>query len=287
MIRHLVRRTTPVALRRALRNAIPASIRDRQVWEREFLRAGFSPERARAAARSDALRKDFHDCGFVHLHPAIRHDLSLVVDVGTNEAQWLSSLMHMTTVGAAELFEPNPDLCRALERKFRDCPTVRVHQVALGTEPGTVPFHITHETVYSSILPPREDLDAMYADPGARTARVVDVPMSTLDREIPSDATIDLLKLDVQGFERAVLEGGRATLARTRMLHMELNLVPHYERDTVIDDLYSLVVRDLGFAFWSILPPYYTADGRALWADAVFVNPQLVPSPTQSPAAHG
>src|SRR5207302_10493217 len=101
--------------------------------------------------------------------------------------------------------------------------------------------------------------------------------ISALDEFVSSSEIVDLIKLDVQGYERDVLAGATATIARTRCLLIETNFRSHYRGDETFAELAKMLVSDLGFEFWDICPPHRGTAGRALWADVVFVNPRLEP----------
>jgi hypothetical protein len=52
--------------------------------------------------------------------------------------------------------------------------------------------------------------------------------------------------VDVQGFEGAVLEGGRATLARARRMVIEVSVRPLYEGQSLLPEILQ-TVRGWGF----------------------------------------
>ena len=53
----------------------------------------------------------------------------------------------------------------------------------------------------------------------------------TLDSVLPESKLVDLLKIDVQGFERAVLSGAKRVLGNTRAVLIEATLQSHYVGD--------------------------------------------------------
>jgi thiazole synthase ThiGH ThiG subunit len=108
-----------------------------------------------------------------------------------------------------------------------------------------------------------------------RVAAQVPVQVQTLDHMTRELERVDLLKLDVQGFERQVLAGGHETLQRTTALLIEANFVSHYASDDSFGTLTELLAR-AGFELWDLSPPFHAPNGRALWCDAVFVKPALV-----------
>src|SRR5581483_4361453 len=98
-----------------------------------------------------------------------------------------------------------------------------------------------------------------------------------LDDVLHDDEPIDLIKIDVQGFEHSVLRGALKTLQRTRALLVETNFTSHYCGDGSFGTLFNHLT-ELGFEFWNVSAPYRGSKGRALWADAVFLNRALAPS---------
>jgi len=136
----------------------------------------------------------------------------------------------------------------------------------------------------SSLLPSSKRLQNLYGRDGERTATVT-VPVRRLDEFTEDAEPVDLLKIDVQGFERQVLEGAPATLSRTRAILIELNFQDHYEGEGSFADL-ATQLRKFGFEFWDMSLPERGPDGRASWADAVFVSPATA-SAIESSVSHG
>ena len=76
------------------------------------------------------------------------------------------------------------------------------HRLAVGSRPGTATIYLTHHSTTSSLIKPEDSVAAE------------DVEITTLsdfvDRE--AIATIDLLKVDAEGFDLEVLRGAEALL---------------------------------------------------------------------------
>ena len=80
------------------------------------------------------------------------------------------------------------------------------------------------------------------------------------------------MKIDVQGFEDRVLNGGEQTLLRTRVLIVEISFIELYSGQLLFDDLYS-VIRNRGFSCVGFEEVSRDRNsGRSLQADAVFVR---------------
>jgi len=130
------------------------------------------------------------------------------IDAGAFEGGMLRHLCRFAPQGRHLAFEPNPEKFRKLEAAF---PGVRVLPYALGERPGEVPFHraiahpalsgLRHRAKYWGQDEPTEEIR---------------VPMETLDRVVPHDLPIAFVKVDVEGGELGLLQGGVELLRRWR-----------------------------------------------------------------------
>jgi FkbM family methyltransferase len=209
---------------------------------------------------------------FSILPPTFKHSPSFVIDVGANEGQWIGALMELLPVPKVWIFEPNPEAMKICQDRIGRRPAITYFDLALGDSAGQAELHVTAASDFASILQPRaEFLEAHYGMDAAHIIVNKVVEVATLDSLVPESQSVDLLKIDVQGLERAVLSGARRVLARTRAVLIEANLQSHYDGDDTFPALWNQLV-DLGFSFWSFSSPYTTGGGKALWADAVFVK---------------
>lgn len=209
------------------------------------------------------------------LPPSVKRSLRFVVDVGANEGQWIGSLIDLLPVSEVWIFEPNPEAMKICQGRIGKGPGIRYFDVALGDDYTDTNLHVTSGSDFSSVLQPRTEFMAKNYGDAARVVRSIPVRLRPLDSLVPNSRTVDLLKIDVQGFERAVLCGARRVLARTRCILIETNLYSHYVGDDIFPALWSVLVNE-GFSFWSLSSPHLGWQGKALWADAVFVRPQSV-----------
>jgi len=129
------------------------------------------------------------------------------VDVGANRGQVLRDAVRVAPRGRHVAFEPIPSLAAELTRAF---PDVDCRQMALGAGPEVAQFcHFTALDGWSGLRRSPE-----ISDQRGRPEYIT-VEVSTLDAQL-AGVTPSVIKVDVEGAELAVLEGGRALLARTR-----------------------------------------------------------------------
>lgn len=138
------------------------------------------------------------------------------IDVGANIGE--VSIILSQRVGAdgrVMAFEPQPRIFEYLRGNLalNHCANVTTRNLALAAVAGTV--HMT-DTKW-------DDMNRVHDGPG------IAVPASTLDAEVDGDGPIALLKVDVEGSELRVLEGGAKVLARTQCINCEMG-EGHYRR---------------------------------------------------------
>jgi FkbM family methyltransferase len=127
--------------------------------------------------------------------------LRFFVEVGANHPTQASQTWHLEQAGwTGVLVEPQPDLAALLvsTRSAQVFATACSSPVNVGK---LLPFHVDGA---------RSALDAERMAPGSKVAKVIYVPIRTLDSildEAEAPSPIDLLSIDVEGHESEVLEG--------------------------------------------------------------------------------
>jgi hypothetical protein len=102
--------------------------------------------------------------------------------------------------------------------------------------------------------------------------------MTTLDAFAGSASLdhIDILKIDVQGGERAVLLGADRLLSQRKIdvLFLEAFFVPHYQGASLYHELAGLL-QGYGYTLYNIYDMVRAANGQLRFADALFVSKEF------------
>ena len=201
-----------------------------------------------------------------------QEQINLVLDVGANTGQFVDELRAGGYAGRIVSFEPLATAHEELRARAAADPNWTVaDRTAVGAAAGSVEIHVSGNSVSSSIL---EMLPShSQAEPLSGYVGVERVPVNCLDglcALAPEDRV--LLKIDVQGYERPVLEGARNVLARARGIVCEMSLVPLYEGQGLAWEMWDLLAAE-GFEAWSLEPGFrHPESGRMLQLDGVFVR---------------
>lgn len=140
----------------------------------------------------------------------------VVVDVGANIGQFMAAVTAWHPRASILSIEPDPDSFGRLQANAAPRPGVDTVCAAAGAAPATMTLHRHELSVMSTLRPP---IDEPF-DP-SRSARVDVLPLDEIARDLDR---IDLLKIDVEGFELDVIRGATEVLGRTRFVLVEIGL---------------------------------------------------------------
>jgi len=194
----------------------------------------------------------------------VRREPEVIVDVGANDGQ--SALRFRAAFPKARIISLEPvtetfeELRRRTEGKDIECV-----QLALGPESGSAEIFITKSSYMSSLVkpPPEEQI-------GRETIAVL-----SLDDflRVQSIETVDLLKIDAEGLDLAVLQGGAEALS-SRACHLillEVGWTRGDPRHPLFDDVRDFL-SPFGFQLLGIYDQTteWSGEARLRYANALF-----------------
>ena len=187
----------------------------------------------------------------------------VILDVGAHNGEWLFVLKAISPHAVVHAFEPFPALAaflRTLVERNR-WTGVHVTETLVGAEPGNGELHFADGAT---------DCASTVVDFQATYSACLRVSRLTLDDYVEAHGLdeVSLVKIDVEGGEREVLQGAARTLARLRppiVLELLFTTNPAHlqrQRETI-----GQLAR-LGYTFSQIQP-----DGRLVRQDEVAPDP--------------
>lgn len=209
---------------------------------------------------------------YLELQSVLNHKHDIVVyDIGANRGDFASFLTKLPTLEAVYCFEPIPDVFQELLYKTQTSKNIRCFQVALGDQCGMKRMYVNDFSPSSSMLP----IDPIHIEefPHTEKSHEVEVRMMTLEEAVREFRLLppDFIKIDVQGFEDRVINGGREIIKRAKFCMLELSLVSLYEESVLLPEMNRLM-RELGFSLTSIVGKIIGRSGEILQLDGLYRN---------------
>jgi FkbM family methyltransferase len=203
--------------------------------------------------------------------------INTVFDIGANTGQFAQEIRKVGFDGLIISFEPLTNAYQKLTTNASTDPNWIIHpQTAIGDHDGEIEINVSNNS-YSSILPM---LTAhTNAAPSSFYINKEKVLISRLDTVCSNYLKKDsryFIKIDTQGYEWSVLDGGESILANALGVCCELSIVPLYEGQHLWQEIIERL-KHSGFTLWAIQKGFTDANnGRALQVEGIFIRSSLI-----------
>ncbi|TWU41304.1 2-O-methyltransferase NoeI [Novipirellula aureliae] len=199
----------------------------------------------------------------------------IVIDGGAFKGDVADRMSRVFSNQQIHAFEPNGELFESMKSRFADNQRIVCHHAALSSQEGTATFHVTARPDCASLYQPGQPAkqwhpEAMGFD---RNEEVETVRMDTLF----SGQSIDLMKLDLQGYELEALRGAGSVLKQTKVIVAEVSFVEFYSGQPLFCQV-SEYLRQHHFRLFYLSDVWLRPEGQITQADAMFVNEKHFPS---------
>ena len=178
------------------------------------------------------------------------------IDVGAHDGQILREILRCSPVGRHIAYEPLP---KFFDRLVSEFPQVDVRPTALSNVKGESTFkYVRTNPGYSGLR------ERWY--PGAEEIETITVKTECLDLSLPRGYMPALIKIDVEGAELQVLEGGIETISRYKpaiVFEHGLGAAEYY--DSRPESVFDLLCRRAGLRIFDL-------DGQGAYTLAEFVT---------------
>ncbi len=146
---------------------------------------------------------------------------------------------------------------------------MRLFPAAIGPDEASMEMNISASNDSSSLLPITEQQVRFFPGTEAvdtETVRVAPLHCFLSEDEIERPA---LLKIDVQGFEREVLEGCERLLSLFDVIYVECSFVELYAGQALASEVFEFVLGQ-GFRFEGAYNITYNSEGATIQGDFLF-----------------
>lgn len=170
------------------------------------------------------------------------------VDIGANLGMIsLHAASLVTDTGSVESFEPNPDCVQAVREtmQMNAIDHVTIHAMGLSDAPAVLNLNFSSAHTGTATLCTTSE-----------TIRSIPVPVKVGDDMLLGNTKpVDVIKIDVEGFEFHVLRGLQQVLRRDRPVIVMEFVEKHFLRENTSCDAIAAYLVDLGYRCYGISTP--------------------------------
>jgi len=204
----------------------------------------------------------------------------ILFDVGANLGQTTLEFADTFSKSSIYSFEPDPETFSKLTEQTKLLTNVSAYNLGFGSQQEELQMNINRNTGGNSILAVSNTIKKFTSGHWTETIGQRKVEINTLNSfcQMHKISSIDILKIDTQGYELKIIEGGDKVVsaAFTKVIFIEVLFVELYKDQAYFTDIYKILTERgfklVGFynTFRKVDPPHFL-----LWCDALFVSETL------------
>ena len=207
----------------------------------------------------------------------------VLLDVGAHRGESLKSFSDNWTGGFKYIgLEPNPEAFRDLEQLGKSIQTqeriITCYPKAAGSKDGSLCYRLTKESAVAGVLEPIDGLNERVPSGDHNIIKTFEVPTLSLSTVAEKNAlkTIDILKVDTEGYDLEVLKGSLDLLntRSVRVVLTEVFFVPFRKNQAFFWDIASFMQQQ-GYHFVNLYDTRNTSQGRLYTGNGLWVSPEV------------
>lgn len=206
----------------------------------------------------------------------INHNkIDLIIDVGANKGEYTSELINLGYKGAVESFEPVREVYAKLVKESKNHNQWNTHNIALGDFDGETEINIAGNINSSSLLNmlPKHEQSAPQSK-YVRKEKILVKKLDSIFTTLLKNNSKVFLKIDVQGYEMAMLKGAENSLKNIQGIQIEMSLESLYEGSVLYKEMIKYL-EEKGFELYSIENGFADPlSGKLLQCDGIFFKKQ-------------
>lgn len=165
----------------------------------------------------------------------------IIFDIGAHHGETSKTYNKLFPESIIYSFEPDQESYSILKKEYRDVPNIYPYQIALSDYDGIGKLNINEFSPANSLLETDYRSHDYWLDKIYNTIKCIEVTTRSLDSFCNENNIdeINILKIDVQGSELAVLRGASQLLDKHAigLIYTEVILVPTYLNQTLFHEL--------------------------------------------------
>ncbi len=206
-----------------------------------------------------------------------RFNIDHIIDIGANEGQYAQSMRKLGFNGIISSFEPLSDVFKILSENSVGDNKWKVFNLALGNRNEQLEINVSKNRVSSSLLEMlpehlKQEPDSVFVSKEKININRLD----TVWKELSIDSCNVFVKMDVQGYEKNVLDGASESLQRIKLIQLEMALIPLYRGELLLADMIQYM-EGLGYKLYNLINGFSNFEtGQLLQVDGIFARVDLI-----------
>lgn len=217
----------------------------------------------------------------------VKNSKPTIFDVGAHTGNTVKRFRSLFPGAKIFCFEPFPAAFARLSASVTGDPMAESYRVAIADVSGVSNLAVNQNTATNSLLASDARAANYWGPKRLDTRAVIEVNTETIEHFCDSKGLkhLDILKLDVQGAEYAVLEGARGLLQQQRidLIYMEVIMAPTYVGQRKLAE-YLALFQDLHYELFNLYNPRHK-NGRLIQTDNIFISSEFLSRYEQSHGA--
>lgn len=194
-----------------------------------------------------------------------------IFDVGAHTGGESFNFHNVFPKAIIHSFEPFPDSFLKLNYLANSISNIKAHNIAFSDSNSELDLFVTKENDSSSLLRPR--VTNTFIDNHTMFEKIVKVKTITLDEfcRLNHIVNIDILKMDVQGAEKLILNGAQEMLSekKIKFILTEVWFINAYENQALYHHI-ATYLDQFGYKPFALFNIHFKNNGHYLWGDAIF-----------------
>ncbi|HYF13260.1 MAG TPA: FkbM family methyltransferase [Candidatus Paceibacterota bacterium] len=202
----------------------------------------------------------------------VPRNIKTIIDIGASDGVFAKEMRARFPEASIYSFEPLHDAYERLQITMQGDKKFHAFNMALGLESGETIINRSSSTPSSSLLTMAELHKTLYPKSASHTKEKIqieklDTVLGNRDLEKPV-----LVKIDVQGFEDKVIQGGRNVIGNADIAIIETSFTTLYENQPLFGDIHDLM-RILNFSYRGRYETHYSErTGEPIYEDSVYTK---------------
>ncbi len=198
-------------------------------------------------------------------------DFLTIVDIGANRGQFALAARRHFPKSQIYSFEPLHEPTEIFRRVFANDPLTTLYEFAIGNSEGEEVIHVSRADDSSSLLPMTALQTKLY--PGTQEIEKQSVRVKPLGAVLSTEQINRpaLLKIDVQGYEKQVLEGCQPLLPLFSYIYVECSFLELYAGQALAHEIIGYLAAT-GYVLNGIYNLDRDRNGLAVQGDFLFAQ---------------